>query len=233
MTSRAPVLPVRISITLVGGQPTASIPAALDRESKRWIEQLRADHPRHDRAVAELHHLLLRIAFHELSRRRGQLGSITGPEFEDLAQQAANDAVMNVLAKLDEFRGRSRFTTWACKFAIFAVSGTVARHAWRRQPPSRRELAWEQVPDALAARPGDRLEQREQLHALSVAIGELTERQREVFVAVALNDVSIDVLAIQLATNRNAIYKNLFDARRNLRARMAAAGHPVPDRDAA
>jgi RNA polymerase sigma-70 factor (ECF subfamily) len=89
------------------------------------------------------------------------------------------------------------------------------------------------VPDALAARHGDRLEQREQLHALSAAIGELTERQREVFVAVALNDVSIDVLAIQLATNRNAIYKNLFDARRNLRARMAAAGHPVPDRDAA
>ena len=217
----------------MGSQPTASTRAGLDRESKRWIEQLRAGHPRRDNALAELRDLLLRVAFHELSRRRGQLGSITGPEFEDLAQQAANDAVINVLAKLDEFRGLSRFRTWAYKFVVFAVSAIVARHAWHRQPPTRRELAWEQLPDPLAARPGDRLERREQLDALSAAIGELTDRQREVFVAIALNDVSIDVLAVALHTNRNAIYKNLFDARRSLRAQMAAAGHPVLERDAA
>jgi RNA polymerase sigma-70 factor (ECF subfamily) len=75
------------------------------------------------------------------------------------------------------------------------------------------------------------VERREQLDALSAAIGKLTERQREVFVAVALNDVPIDVLAVQLGTNRNALYKNLFDARRNLRAGMAAAGHPVAEED--
>ena len=79
----------------------------------------------------------------------------------------------------------------------------------------------------MALRPEDWLEQQAQLEALSTAIGELTERQREVFVAVALNEVPIDVLALKLGTNRNAIYKNLFDARRSLRARMAAAGHPV------
>ena len=56
---------------------------------------------------------------------------------------------------------------------------------------------------------------------------DLTPRQREVFVAIALNDVPIDVLAVELATNRNAIYKNLFDARRKLRECLAAAGHPV------
>ncbi len=201
---------------------------ALDTDSKQWVEQLRAaGHPRHDVALAKLRDVLLRAALHELSRRRGQLGSITGPEFEDLAQQAANDALMNILGKLDEFRGLSRFTTWAYRFVIFEVSGKVARHAWRRQPPSRWELAFEQLPDVLAPRPGDRLEQREQLETLSRAIGELTDRQREVFVAIALNDVPIDVLAIQLGTNRNAIYKNLFDARRNLRGSLAAAGHPV------
>jgi RNA polymerase sigma-70 factor (ECF subfamily) len=110
---------------------------------------------------------------------------------------------------------------------VFEVSDKVARHAWRRQPPSREEFAFERLPDSLAPRPSDRLERREQLEALSAAIGELTERQREVFVAIALNDVPIDVLAIQLGTSRNAIYKNLFDARRNLRATLAAAGHPV------
>lgn len=155
------------------------------------------------------------------------LGSITGPEFDDLAQQAADDAVVNVLAKLHEFRGLSRFTTWAYKFVMFEVSGKAARHAWRRQPPSREELVWERLPDRLTPQPGDRLEQREQLDALSAAIGGLTDRQREVFVAIALNDVPIDVLAIELDTSRNALYKNLFDARRNLRASLAAAGHPV------
>ena len=203
------------------------------RDSERWVERLRPGHPRRDRTVAKLHAVLLRVAFHELSRRLGQLRSISGPEFDDLAQQAASDALMKILAHLDEFRGLSRFTTWAYKFVIFEVSAKVARHAWQRQPPSRHELSLERVPDSLVAGPGDRLEQQEQLDALSAAIGELTERQREVFVAIALNDVPIDVLALRLGTNRNAIYKNLFDARRNLRARMAAAGHPVREKHAA
>jgi RNA polymerase sigma-70 factor, ECF subfamily len=203
------------------------------RDLELWVEQLRPGHPRRDRTVAKLHAVLLRVAFHELSRRLGQLRSISGPEFDDVAQQSADDALMNVLDRLDDFRGLSRFTTWAYKFVMFEVSANVARHAWQRQPPTGYELAFDRVPDSLAAGPGDRLEQQEQLDALSAAIGELTARQREVFVAIALNDVPIDVLALRLGTNRNAIYKNLFDARRNLRARMAAAGHAVCERDAA
>ena len=192
-----------------------------------WVEQLQPGHPRREQTVAKLHDVLLRVARHELLRRRGQLGSIRGPEFEDLAHQAADDALVNIVDKLDEFQGLSRFTTWAYKFVVFEVSDKVARHAWRRQPPSRHEPALERLPDVLAVGPGDRLEQREQLEALRAAIGELTDRQREVFVAIALNEVPIDMLAIELGANRNAIYKNLFDARRNLRAKMAAAGYPV------
>ena len=222
----------RVVATAEPGSAPASTPvrpASLDADSRRWLERLRLGHPRRNQTVGRLHDVLRRVAFHELSRRRHQLLSITGPEFEDLAHQAADDALVNVLGRLDEFRGVSRFTTWAYKFVVFEVSGKVARHAWRRQPPSREELAFEQLPDALAPRPGDRLEQREQLAALSVAIGELADRQREVFVAIALNEVPIDVLAIELGSSRNAIYKNLFDARRKLRSRLAAAGHPVSD----
>jgi RNA polymerase sigma-70 factor (ECF subfamily) len=208
-------------------------PIGPDRETEQWIKQLRPGHPRRDHTVAKLRDVLHRVAIHELSRRRGHLGSVHGPEFDDLAQQAANDALLNVLSRLDEFRGLSRFTTWAYKFVVFEVSSKVARHAWRRHPPDRLELAFERFPDSLAPRPGDRLEQHEQLKALSAAIDELTERQREVFVAIALNDVPIDLLALRLGTNRNAIYKNLFDARRNVRTRMAAAGHPVGEKDAA
>jgi RNA polymerase sigma-70 factor (ECF subfamily) len=216
----------------VTSKPHAATRTGHDEESNRWVEHLRAGHPRHDQAVARLHDVLLRVAFHELSRRRTQLGRIAGPELEDLAQQAADDALMSIMKRLDDFRGLSRFTTWAYKFAVFEVSSKVARHAWRRQPPSGQELDWERLPDRLSPRPGDRLEQREQLDALSAAIGTLTDRQREVFVAIALNDVPIDVLALQLGSKRNAIYKNLFDARRTLRASLARAGHPVIEEDA-
>ncbi|HEX4108560.1 MAG TPA: sigma-70 family RNA polymerase sigma factor, partial [Solirubrobacteraceae bacterium] len=183
--------------------------SAPHEESRRWVEQLREGHPRREETIARLHELLSRVAVYELGRRRGQLGSIAGPEFDDLAQQAAHDALVIVLAKLEEFQGRSRFTTWAYKFVMFEISSKVARHAWRRQPPSREELTWERLPDTLAPRPGAQLEQREQLDALSQAIGGLSDRQRQVFVAIALNDVPIDVLALQLESSRNAIYKNL------------------------
>ncbi len=161
------------------------------------------------------------------ARRRGRLGSISGPEFDDLAEQAADDAVLVILDKLDDFRGLSRFTTWAYKFAVFEVSSKVARHAWVHHPPSSDSLVLEHVAESPSRRPGETLEQREQLRILSEAIGELTERQREVFVAIALNDVPMDELALALGSNRNAIYKNLFDARRRLRARLAEAGHSV------
>ena len=203
--------------------------AGLDANSRRWVEQLRVGHPCREQTVARLHDMLRRIALRELSRRRHQLLWITGPEFDDLAHQAADDALVNVLDRLDEFRGLSRFTTWVYKFAVFEVSAKVARHAWRRQPPRAGGLHWDQLPDPLARGPADWLEQRGQLDALSEAIAELTDRQREVFVSVALNDVPIDVLAIKLGTRRNAIYKNLFDARRRLRAALAAAGHAVGD----
>jgi RNA polymerase sigma-70 factor (ECF subfamily) len=212
-----------------GGAARPRRQAALDADSRQWVEQLRVGHPRHHQTVARLHDVLHRVAVYELSRRRGQLRSIRGPEFDDLAQQAADDALVNVLDRLDKFRGLSRFTTWAYTFVMFEVSAKVARPAWRRHPPDVEQLEWDQLPDRIALRPEERLEQRVLLEALPRAIAELTERQREVFVAVALNDVPIDVLAVKFGTNRNAVYKNLFDARRRLRASMAAAGHPVGD----
>ena len=207
--------------------------AGIDDTQEHWVERLRPENPRRDETVAALRDVLVRAAFSELARRRGQLGWIRGPEFDDLAHQAANDALMRLLVRLDEFRGLSRFNTGAYKFVIVEVLSKVARHAWRRQPPGHPGPALEHLADSVAPGPGDRLEQHERLAALSAAIRELTGRQRDVFVAIALNDVPIDVLAMRLGTNRNALYKNLFDARRNLRAKLSAAGHPLPGTDAA
>jgi RNA polymerase sigma-70 factor, ECF subfamily len=196
--------------------------------SVEWVERLRPDHPRHEQAAAKLHDILRRAALHELHRRRGQLPSLGGPELDDVANQCADDALMNILARIDDFEGRSRFTTWAYKFAIFEVSNKLARHAWQRHPPSHEDLESVDLPDTGSPRPGEQVERHEQLVLLQEAIErELTPRQREVFVAIALNDVPIDVLALELNSNRNAVYKNLFDARRKLRDCLAAAGHPV------
>jgi RNA polymerase sigma-70 factor, ECF subfamily len=203
------------------------LPAATDVETRRWIQQLQEGHPKYHETVAALHSLLRRAAVSELSRRRRMLFSISGPEFDDLAQQAADDALVDILAKLDQFSGRCRFTTWVYKFAIYEVAGKVARHAWRRHRPALAALDWDQLVCSELALPEDHAEQRAQLETLSAAIRKLADRQRTVFVAVALNDVPIDVLAIELRTNRNAIYKSLFDARQRLRADLAAAGHPL------
>jgi RNA polymerase sigma-70 factor (ECF subfamily) len=207
--------------------------ATADPASRRWVEQLRSDHPRHQQAVAKLHDVLQRAARHELHRRRPQLPMLAGPELDDVAQQCADDALVNILARIDDFKGLSRFTTWAYKFAIFEVSSKLARHAWQRHPPSREELELAELPDTLTPQPSEQAERREELKVLKQAIDEhLTPRQREVFAAIALNDVPIDVLALELESNRNAIYKNLFDARRKLRECLMAAGYPMTQGEA-
>jgi RNA polymerase sigma-70 factor (ECF subfamily) len=205
----------------------------LDDESRRWVNGLREGSPRRDQTMAALHALLLRVARHEVHRRQAMLGNASGPELDDLAQQAADDALMTITSKIEEFRGASRFTTWAYKFVLFEVSGKVSRHAWHRQAPAANHDVWDRLPDHLSALPSARAEQRDLLDALRSALATgLTERQRHVFVAVALNEIPIDVVALELNSNRNAIYKNLFDARRSLRACLAAAGHPLTPAEA-
>src|SRR4051812_42038144 len=103
--------------------------AALDAESAAWIDGLAPASSDRNRAVAALHVLLLRAARAELSRRAPRVG-IGGPEVDDLAHQAADDAVVSILRRLPEFRGDSRFTTWAYKFAILEVSTKLGRHFW-------------------------------------------------------------------------------------------------------
>jgi RNA polymerase sigma-70 factor, ECF subfamily len=203
-------------------------PDAADRTVVDWMAGLRASGVQRDKAVAELRDLLLRVARFECERRRGLL-RVRGPELEDIAQQAANDALVSILAKLDEFRGESRFTTWAYKFVMFQVSTKIGRHFWRTGSATVGEpVDPERIADRLATPPDRRAEQRELLGALARAVEQdLTEHQRKVFVAIALDDVPVDALAAELGSTRNAVYKALFDARRKLRASLAGAGYAV------
>ena len=200
--------------------PAAVAPATIDRESGRWLADLRG--PRREAAVAELHDRLRRIAGAEVARR-GAAIPFAGPELDDVVTTAADDATVAVLAKLDDFRGESRFTTWAAKFAILEVSSKVGRHLWRSHGVHLDPDAWERMPDRFGLGPGREAETRELLAGLREAVDtELSERQRRVFEAIVLNEVPLDVLTVELGTNRNAIYKTLFDARRKLRAALVA-----------
>ena len=181
--------------------------------------------PQREAALARLHGTLLRIAQREV-RRRGQRLRITGPELEDLAYQAAADALMAITGKLGQFRGESRFTTWAYRFVILEVSAKLGRHFWRRPDVPLEAEDWDRLPGRFGFEPARESEWRDLLAALHRAVDtELTARQREVFVAIVLNDVPLDALALRLGSNRNAIYKMMFDARRKLRAALAANGY--------
>jgi len=201
---------------------------ALDEASRAWVTGLQSSGARHDHCLAELHALLLRVARHEMSRRAGSI-QVSGPELDDIVNQAGDDALMAIKAKVGDFRGESRFTTWAYRFVVLEVSTKVGRHCWQRRPTALEPEAWERMPDVLTPSTEERAEQRELLEALRVAIEEdLTELQRRVFVAIALNQVPMDAFARELGSNRNAVYKTLFDARRKLRARLVDAGYPRP-----
>jgi RNA polymerase sigma-70 factor (ECF subfamily) len=177
--------------------------------------------------MAELHALLLKAARFELFRRRSGLPHVSSSELDDLATQAADDALMAILAKLDTFRGASHFTTWAYKFALLEAGVKARRRAWHGREVILDERAWSTIGDS---RPSQQqlLEDSELLGALRDAVrSTLTPHQHDVFAALALNEVPIDVLAERLNTTRGALYKTLHDARRKLRTALAATGHEL------
>jgi RNA polymerase sigma-70 factor, ECF subfamily len=206
---------------------TISLARGLDAESRAWVEGLRAPGIERTGALERLHDLLLRAAHAETHRRRHLYPEIGGAELDDLCHQAADDAVVAVTAKLDGYRGASRFTTWAYAFVVFEISVKLRRHAWRRGriPTADDDATWDRLAEGSGAAQS-RAESADLLRALRRAVDEeLTPRQRQVFVAVALNDVEIDVVAGELQSSRGAVYKVLHDARTKLRRRLEHEGH--------
>lgn len=196
-----------------------------DEDTATWVSTLSCAGPEHDAAVARLHAMLLRVSRAELSRRASRI-ALAGPELDDLAHQAADDATMAVLGKLAGFRGESRFTTWAYKFAVFEVSGKLARHTWRRGGLALDAEQWERLPDRLGPGPADEALAAELAAAVRRAVDqELTDHQRRLFIAIVVNGVPLDAIVAALDTNRNAVYKTVFDARRKIRQYLVAHGY--------
>lgn len=204
--------------------PATSALTGLDPDSAGWVRALAGTGPDRDDALARLHKLLLRVARRE-ARRRARL-YLAGRELDDLAYQAASDALMAITTRLGDFLGQSRFTTWACKFVIFEVSTKVGRHFWRQAAVAMDAEDWDRLPDRFGLEPDRVSEWKELIAALHRAVDTvLSDRQRQVFIAIVLNGVPADAVAVELGSNRNAIYKTLFDARQKLRADLIANGY--------
>jgi RNA polymerase sigma-70 factor, ECF subfamily len=208
--------------TLASLRDLTLVAAGAEQESRAWIERLRATGPERDEALVELHALLVRAARFEIGRRTGS-GRLRGGDYDDLAQQSADDALVAILGKLEDFRGESRFTTWAYKFALYEAAATVRKRAWQGREIPLAPEAWPLIPDEHQRTAQQSLETADQLKALQQAIEQdLSPHQREVLVALALNQVPIDVLADRLNTTRGALYKTLHDGRQKLRSALTA-----------
>jgi RNA polymerase sigma-70 factor (ECF subfamily) len=176
-------------------------------DSRDWVAVLRGPPAVREPALATLHTLLLRGARFELARRREALTPVPKAELDDLAVRASDHALVAILAKLDGFRGTSRFETWAYKFVLLEIGVEARRRTWQE-----REVGLVvELPEALGAL-------RDAVEA------SLTPHERDVFAALALNGVPIDVLAERFGTTRGALYATLHEARRKLRAALVDGG---------
>ena len=202
------------------------VPPDLDlaeAEPQSWVEALSTPGPRQDQAMERLHQMMLRASLHQVRRMRSTLAGMGDERLEEIANQAADEAMMAVLAKLSTFEGRSRFTTWAYKFAILQSATEVRRFAWAHREV---ELDGDAQLQAPGPSPASYAEASDLASAVRNAIDvALTPHQRRITIALLIDDVPIDVLAQRLGTNRNALYKTVHDARTRLRAHLIASGH--------
>ena len=188
-----------------------------------WVAVLTMPGPARDEALRRLHLLLLRAARHQISRMPALAATIGTERVDEIVNQSADEAMVALLAKLPAFEGRSRFTTWAYKFAVLQAAVEVRREAWRNREIPLDESA--EPPDE-GASPEQYAEAGDLQRAVAAAIEcALTPHQRRVVLALLVDEVPIDVLAERLGTSRNALYKNVHDARAQLRARLTTAGY--------
>ncbi len=221
-TTRIPVTVINIASIMSTLAKTANVPVGADVESRRWLLRLRSEGPERANAVAELHDLLLRAARFEVHRRRAAMPFLRGDDYDDLAQQGASDALVAILDKLDDYRGESRFTTWAYKFALLEAAVKLRRRAWQGRELPHDDETWSEIVDGQPT-PDRDAETSQLMRAVHQGIDrELTPHQRQILIALTVRGVPIDVLAERMKTTRGALYKALHDARRKLRAYLAA-----------
>lgn len=203
-------------------------PSAGPVDDQQWIEGLSGTGAPHEQTCQELHELLFRAARRE-ARQRGLYLRVAGPDLDDLACQAASDALLLIIRKVRDFRGESRFTTWATRFVVFEVIAKLGQYVRRyRSNTSLPAEVWEELP-AVQASPDIEAEARDLGRAvLQAAETHLTAGQRTVLLGL-VRGATPAALAGALELNVNAIHQTMFRARRRLRLHLIAQGYLDPN----
>lgn len=202
----------------------------IERTNEEWVAQLR-DGSAHSATLEELRLRLQRSIYYYLSQERSDLSGLAPSELEEMAQDLAQDATLRVLENLDNFRGESRFTTWANKIAIRIAISDLRRARYRDfsldELTANGDFISAQANLISVAPPNpETVAERENAKLIldNALKNALTERQYQALVAVAMHDIPMDIVAEQLGTNRNALYKLIHDARRKLRQYLEEQG---------
>jgi RNA polymerase sigma-70 factor (ECF subfamily) len=214
---------VATDLQFTGRQRAAGAPDTLSAEDRRWVDGLSNRGVDHDRTCRDLHAILLRSAKFEVAQRR-RAHHFGGPDLDDIAYQAASDALLLIIAKAREFRGDSRFTTWATRFVGFEVRAKLRQHASRQRTQALAPEHYESLVEANSD-PYLYVEARELVEAIhGVVRDRFSPHQRTVFLALLRYDVRSAELGVEMGLSANAVYQVAFRARNCLRGQLRTIG---------
>jgi RNA polymerase sigma-70 factor (ECF subfamily) len=206
-----------------------------DRANDQWLADLRASGTQQAEAIEDLRRALERAALFYVRRRAPGLRGAATDELEALAQDAAQEATLQVLDKLDSFRGESRFLTWASAIAVGRAMTALRRRLWQDVSLDRGPDGWQEPADVAVSgngweHPDLAAQRREMWEVIRDVVGrELTQRQRDVLNQVVLNGANAEEVAEQMGTSAGALYKMTHDARRKLKAGLLKRGYTTQE----
>ncbi len=203
-----------------------------ERSNEQWLADLRGGDEAQTQAIADLKERLQRGIFYYLSRERSDLQHFSHHELTQMAQDLAQDATLRVIANLDTFRGDSQFTTWATRIAVRVAISDLRRARYKDFSLDVLTADGDMVSATANPITSDKppspersAERAEVFNRIQDALRDvLTERQFQALVAHAVNNVPLEIVADQMGTNRNALYKLIHDARRKLRTHFQQQG---------
>ena len=205
---------------------SGSPPPARHDEPVDWVNALTTSGAEQALAMRQLHQLMVRAAAHQVWRMRAALPDPSRGTVDVIVNQAADEAMTALLAKVHTFEGRSRFTTWAFKFAILQAASDVRRLQWQHRELELRDLDSSDAQAPAHDSPDHHAEASDLARAVADAMRTvLTPHQRRIAIALLVDGVPIDVLAERLGTSRGALYKTVHDVRVRLRAELTRRGY--------
>jgi RNA polymerase sigma-70 factor, ECF subfamily len=197
-----------------------------ERTNEEWLAHLGAPGTQQETALADLRAIVIGGLPYALSKWM----SSSSPQFEALSQEVAQDTLLRVMDKLETFEGRSKFTTWVHTIAVRIALTELRRQRWKdvslegmfededRPAPMDRLADPGTGPEMMVE--GSDLMMRVQL----IINEELTEKQREAMLAIAVHGMPMEEVARRMGTNRNALYKLMHDTRLRIKNRLAREG---------